>query len=68
MSDLVGNPEDGFSHYEAQMFFPLHYRCAIDIVRKYFPDYALKKQDILGAEERCSKVLQLVPDESILFI
>lgn len=35
----------------------------IDIVKDRFPDYAIKKQDFLGSEERCSKVLQLVPDE-----
>ena len=43
-----------------------NYRSAIDIVKNRFPDYALKKQDFLGNEDRCNKVLQLVPDESIL--
>ena len=46
--------------------YVFNYRSAIDIVKNRFPDYALKKQDFLANEERCNKVLQLVPDESIL--
>ena len=31
-----------------------------------FKDYAVRKQDFLGDEDKYKKVLQLVPDENIL--
>ena len=42
------------------------YRYAIDIVGSRFEDYAVKKQDFMGDEDRYNKVLQLIPDENIL--
>ena len=33
-----------------------------------FKDYAVRKQDFLGDEDKYKKVLQLVPDENILSI
>ncbi|XP_033728623.1 DNA primase small subunit-like [Pecten maximus] len=44
---------------------PVHpsIRQSIDVVRQSFHDYAIKKQDFLGDEEKQKKVLALVPDE-----
>ena len=41
-------------------------RCAIDIVKQGFTDYAVAKQDFLGDEEKLNRVLSLIPDENIL--
>ncbi|KAL4217033.1 primase [Mactra antiquata] len=38
---------------------------AIDIVRKRFTDYAVKKQDFLGDDDKIKDVLQLIPEENV---
>ncbi|KAH3783409.1 hypothetical protein DPMN_161346 [Dreissena polymorpha] len=47
-------------------FFLFYLSCSLEIVRSRFKDYAVKKQDFLGNEDKNKKVLQLVPDENIL--
>lgn len=39
---------------------------SLTVVQKYFTQYALHEQDILGQKESVEKVLALVPDD-ILF-
>ena len=38
------------------------YRKSINIINKYFEEYALVEQDILGNKESCDKILALVPE------
>ncbi|XP_013386093.1 LOW QUALITY PROTEIN: DNA primase small subunit-like [Lingula anatina] len=40
-------------------------RRAIDIVEDHFDDYAIRKQDFAGSEEKWGKVLALVPDDAV---
>ncbi|XP_007421317.2 DNA primase small subunit, partial [Python bivittatus] len=37
-------------------------RASLDVVTRYFEEYALVGQDILGNKEKCEKVLALVPE------
>ncbi|XP_006093673.1 DNA primase small subunit [Myotis lucifugus] len=37
-------------------------RKSINIISKYFEEYALVDQDILGSKESCDKILALIPD------
>ncbi|XP_064647264.1 DNA primase small subunit-like [Lineus longissimus] len=39
-------------------------KLALDIVESHFQDYAVKKQKFLDTDEKCLKVLALIPDET----
>lgn len=62
-----------FRYYDACIEFsffkmgePVFYSESLTVVEKYFTQYALHEQDILGQKESVEKVLALVPDD-ILF-
>ncbi|XP_072222798.1 DNA primase small subunit [Leuresthes tenuis] len=44
---------------------PIHpsIRASLKVVEKYFPQYALQDQDILGRKESVDKVLSLIPED-----
>ena len=47
--------------------FVLHFhRHSLQIIEKHFLEYAVKKQDLLGCEERWNKVINIVPSDNIL--
>lgn len=54
---------------EPLRLFSFNFNCShsLEIVKARFDDYALKKQDFLGDEEKQKKVLSLITDENILY-
>lgn len=50
--------------------FLLYFNCShsLEIVKARFDEYAVKKQDFLGDEEKQKKVLSLITDENILYV
>ncbi|XDV45779.1 hypothetical protein PO909_013812 [Leuciscus waleckii] len=44
---------------------PIHpfIKCSLSVVERYFPQYAIVEQDILGSKESVDKVLALLPED-----
>ena len=43
-------------------------RHAVEITEKHFKEYAVKKQDFLGDDEKMDKVMQIIGEGDILWV